>query len=700
MKSIAAQVLLLLMVPTVAASQTTELQSGDERQLERLTRDWVAATQAGDAATLNRLLDESFTFISPRGRLLPKATYLANRTPGTATMDSLRSQIEDIKIHVYGNAGVVTSRLITSGRASDGDFSGEYRRRDVWVKRGGVWRAVSNQLAPINYTGAHSRAAGSAITSVAPADLDWTVSASSAGMNIAALHGTEYLGPYVVRVRRASGHLDLPHRHESDEHITVLSGMLALGSGEGADSARLTTLAAGTYAIIPAGTPHYSWARGETIYQSWWAGPAGPTYVEGAAAMPGPAPAKASAAQSAKPEQQIRALELERRDAILRNDTLALERLLAAGLSTVTAGGTLVTKAEEIAVNKSADRKVLSWDFEELDIRVYGDAAVSTMRARFSDVVRGRTRTEHQRLTHVWAKIGDHWQLVSRQATRINNPAAGPTDSTVILNGVRLHYLEWQNANAPVLLLLPGTGGGGGSVQQWASFAKSMNGAYHVLALEPRGCGESEWADEYSWESILGDVDAFLTHRGVERVVLVGHSMSARWAALYAAQHPTKVERLILVDSDVLASLEPLPDPQRTFAEPSDAIAFARARWGTHPAVDDVVRDWIERGVRRLENGEWTWRVDPQLREGLRQSLPTGERLRAMLRRISSPTLVVRGTLPAAVNRERAQLLAQAIPDARLAEVSESGHVVHLANPEGFLDVVRTFLDSTINHKR
>ncbi|MGQ0814113.1 MAG: hypothetical protein ACT4O1_06570, partial [Gemmatimonadota bacterium] len=39
-----------------------------------------------------------------------------------------------------------------------------------------------------------------------------------------------------------------------------------------------------------------------------------------------------------------------------------------------------------------------------------------------------------------------------------------------------------------------------GSVRQWVRFATAMSGAYRVLALEPRACGESEWAGDYSWQ--------------------------------------------------------------------------------------------------------------------------------------------------------------------------------------------------------
>lgn len=117
-------------------------------------------------------------------------------------------------------------------------------------------------------------------------------------------------------------------------------------------------------------------------------------------------------------EEAIRRLEYQRRDAILAHDLAALDRLLAPELVTVTANGTIATKADELAVNARGTRTVLSWEFLDLDVRVYGDAAISTIHASFTDVLGGHERTERQRITHVWVQAHERWQLVSRHATR------------------------------------------------------------------------------------------------------------------------------------------------------------------------------------------------------------------------------------------------------------------------------------------
>ena len=110
------------------------------------------------------------------------------------------------------------------------------------------------------------------------------------------------------------------------------------------------------------------------------------------------------ATQSMPSDQEIPQLEFERRDAILRDGIATLDRLLASSLTTTTANGAIVGSLRNSTSTRTIS-KVIAWDFEELNVRVYGDAAVSTIRAKFTDILRGKRRTEDQQLTHVWVNL-------------------------------------------------------------------------------------------------------------------------------------------------------------------------------------------------------------------------------------------------------------------------------------------------------
>ena len=83
------------------------------------------------------------------------------------------------------------------------------------------------------------------------------------------------------RVRLPDGFRFAPHVHPWNEHVTVLQGKWRLGIGNRFDVAKMTTLEAGSFVIIPAGVPHFILAEGQTIVHVHGVGPLGMTLVRG-----------------------------------------------------------------------------------------------------------------------------------------------------------------------------------------------------------------------------------------------------------------------------------------------------------------------------------------------------------------------------------------------------------------------------------
>ena len=84
-----------------------------------------------------------------------------------------------------------------------------------------------------------------------------------------------------------------------------------------------------------------------------------------------------------------------------------------------------------------------------------------------------------------------------------------PQDKTVMANGLKLHYLEWGAPENPPLVLLHGLRG---HAHSWDDFAAALGEEYHVLALDQRGRGESEWARDgvYTTEAYVADLLDYL----------------------------------------------------------------------------------------------------------------------------------------------------------------------------------------------
>ena len=84
---------------------------------------------------------------------------------------------------------------------------------------------------------------------------------------------------FTVRLRLPANYKIMPHSHPSDEHVTVMSGTLALGMGDKHDPAQLKDLPAGGFGVMPAGHHHFAMARTDTVIQVHAMGPFEFVYV-------------------------------------------------------------------------------------------------------------------------------------------------------------------------------------------------------------------------------------------------------------------------------------------------------------------------------------------------------------------------------------------------------------------------------------
>lgn len=81
------------------------------------------------------------------------------------------------------------------------------------------------------------------------------------------------------RVKLPDGYKIAPHFHPADEHLVVLSGTFNMGMGDKFDAAATPPMTAGSFTVMPKGTRHFAWAKGETIVHVYAIGPWGITYV-------------------------------------------------------------------------------------------------------------------------------------------------------------------------------------------------------------------------------------------------------------------------------------------------------------------------------------------------------------------------------------------------------------------------------------
>jgi pimeloyl-ACP methyl ester carboxylesterase len=273
-------------------------------------------------------------------------------------------------------------------------------------------------------------------------------------------------------------------------------------------------------------------------------------------------------------------------------------------------------------------------------------------------------------------------------------------------DGGDIHLLEWSHDGVPLLLLH----GFGNEAHIWDDFAPSVAPHYRTLAMDHRGHGDSDWDPEgrYDHDSMVRDVEFVTAALGIERLVLVGHSLGGRIATLFADRNAARMAGLVLVDIGpdldprgvTRIQLDVASDQQPTFASVEE---YARALTLAYPAGrPDALLRMARHGIRRREDGRYQLKMDPRLRGVGSTESPeaAAERGRAMsellwkaLARISCPTLVVRGAASDVLAPDTAdRMVDETLAHGRLAVVPQAAHSVMTDNPDGFREAVTNFV--------
>ena len=132
-------------VPPVPFSHHDSAQM--HKVIEGLEQDWRQAILSANLQAIDHLLADDYLGVTANGTLETKADLLAMRRSGTVKFSQL--DLSDLKVRVYGDTAVVTSKAEVAGSNGGTDISGRYRYTRVYNRRDGQWRIVSFEASRI-----------------------------------------------------------------------------------------------------------------------------------------------------------------------------------------------------------------------------------------------------------------------------------------------------------------------------------------------------------------------------------------------------------------------------------------------------------------------------------------------------------------------------------------------------------------------
>ena len=280
-----------------------------------------------------------------------------------------------------------------------------------------------------------------------------------------------------------------------------------------------------------------------------------------------------------------------------------------------------------------------------------------------------------------------------------------PTSHSYFSQRLRLHYLDWGNADAPAMLMVHGVHD---HCHSWDWLAPAFADRYHIVAPDLRGHGDSEWTrgSAYTHLEYVQDIAQLVRQQKLEPVTLVAHSMGGTIAAIYAGIYPEAIERIVIIEGIGLyperfggPAHERLKgwirsnyalagrDPRR-YATLEDA--YQRMQKMNPHLTPDKARHLTIHGSSRNEDGSYMWKFDNYTRTPSPYEIPEAD-IMALWERIEAPVLIINSSqgYPHRIGQNGTD---RHFKNVVLEVVDDAGHWTHHDQLEKCLEHMTSFL--------
>jgi pimeloyl-ACP methyl ester carboxylesterase len=282
----------------------------------------------------------------------------------------------------------------------------------------------------------------------------------------------------------------------------------------------------------------------------------------------------------------------------------------------------------------------------------------------------------------------------------------------ITLRGLRHHIRHWGAPDAPTLFMLHGW------MDVSASFqfvVDCLQRDWHVIALDWRGFGlsASSGSDTYWFMDYVGDLDALLEHYAPDQSVnLLGHSMGANIACIYAGVRPERIRRLINLEGFGMPATRPEQAPARylkwldELRQPaalrpyaSSAEVAARLKKNKPRLTDERAAFLSEHWAAKNADGQWEILGDPAHKHSS-PVLYRVEEIMACWKAITAPVLwieaadtdVWRWMGPKEQARAEIDRRMGFIQNITVATLTDAGHMLHHDQPQALAQLLEQFI--------
>ena len=251
----------------------------------------------------------------------------------------------------------------------------------------------------------------------------------------------------------------------------------------------------------------------------------------------------------------------------------------------------------------------------------------------------------------------------------------------------RLQTAQQPNNHSPVILIH----GLFGSLDNLGILARSLGQTYTLLQVDLRNHGLSGRSDDMSYHAMAADILDTLDDIGIDKVIIIGHSMGGKVAMALTALAPDRIEKLVVID------IAPVAYDDHHHQQVFKALhAVTDAGATTRQQATEIMKGYISEAeviqflLKSFNQGVWKFNV-PALEAEYKtiigwQPVPPWPH----------PVLFIRGGNSPYIEERYRDQMTQQFPQSQAYVVAGAGHWVHAEKPEAVLRAIHRFLDANV----
>ncbi|AZQ63322.1 alpha/beta fold hydrolase [Flammeovirga pectinis] len=254
---------------------------------------------------------------------------------------------------------------------------------------------------------------------------------------------------------------------------------------------------------------------------------------------------------------------------------------------------------------------------------------------------------------------------------------------------MNLFYREiGEKGNTPFLIFH----GLFGQCDNWMTLGKVLSEKFHVYMIDQRNHGQSPHSEDFSYQFLADDIKDFIEQHEIEKPIVLGHSMGGKAVMQFAANYPSMLSRMIIVDiaprfypvhhQVILEGLNALPITTiKTRGEADKALAEYIPNFGE--------RSFLLKNIYRKKEGGFAWR--PNLKVITENIEEVGKALESN-HLIEVPTLFIGGSSSNYIQEADQKEINEKFASVHIVMIDGAGHWVHAEKPKELLEAINKFV--------